>query len=207
MHKKPDDLFTLQKKLDQESSAFLKYPVAMVLSGICHYYELAKLHLRNDIVREPYGNRDKKQSIIADQNAHIYIFRKNPFLLIVLYFFVILSKLSNLNAKEQMMSVLDGWKYPTNVKDIIAIYYNWKISRWCFYFYFTSENYIDTYKNERKKYFQNCCYIQQIIIRIGWPWKSFLINALSFYVMYDFNSKKRLNRKKSKKGIFHFSLD
>ena len=57
---KPRQIVQTEKKFDQESSALLKYPVAMVLSGICHYYELAKLHLRNDIVREPYGNRDKK---------------------------------------------------------------------------------------------------------------------------------------------------
>ena len=49
--KNPDKLLETKKKFDQESSALLRYPVAMVLSGICHYYELAKLHLRNDIVR------------------------------------------------------------------------------------------------------------------------------------------------------------
>ena len=71
IEQKTRQIVQTEKKFDQESSALLKYPVAMVLSGICHYYELAKLHLRNDIVREPYGNRDKKQNTIVDQNAHI----------------------------------------------------------------------------------------------------------------------------------------
>ena len=34
--------------------------------------------------------------------------------------------------------------------------------------------------------------------------ENLLINALSFYVMYDFNSKKRLNRKRVRKEFFIF---